>query len=351
MIIGLGLIRLALALTVVITHSHSIFGFTLGNPVIAVRTFFIISGFYMSLILNEKYKSKTVFWYNRILRIFPIYWAVLLLTILSCIGAFLLKGNWGELSDLVKYFGRLDLVSQLLIIISHFTILGREIVMFSNFKNLGNLSGQSFLLIPQAWTLVLELWFYILAPFVLTRKFIVVFTLLVASVVIKYVASELGFSGDLWLYRFFPSELVYFLMGWFSYRIYKLTLNFRNYKIIGIISTVLILLILSVFNYINYEINIREWIFYLLLAILIPLSFNSSKNSKTDRLVGDLSYPVYISHILIINIINPLIILPFSVDINFKAITVFIFTVVFSFLLIKFIQNPIDKIREAKVKI
>lgn len=345
--IGIGLVRLALALTVVITHTSSIFGFTLGNPVIAVRAFFIISGFYMSLVLNEKYKSKTTFWYNRFLKIFPIYWSVLVFTIISCIFAFILRGNWGELTETVKHFGEISLLNKILLIISHITILGRGAIMFSS---LAGLSGQSFLLVPQAWTLVLELWFYLLAPFLLTRKLKTVLPIFVGAILTKYLMLGFGFTDTLWIYRFFPSELVYFLMGWFGYRIYEYISKKDYSKYFGLISTFLILLALSVFNYINFNINIREWIFYILLVFLIPFSFISSKNSRLDRFIGDFSYPVYISHILVNNIVNPLLFLPLSVNKNYQATIVFLFSIMFSFILIRFIQSPIEKIRVAKAK-
>ena len=56
--------------------------------VVAVQAFYIISGFYMALILNTKYVGAgayRVFIGNRFLRIYPVYWVVLILTVvLSC---------------------------------------------------------------------------------------------------------------------------------------------------------------------------------------------------------------------------------------------------------------------------
>ena len=52
----------------------------------AVQVFFIISGFYISLILNEKYIDGNggyfLYLSNRFLRIFPLYWLLMLLYIL-----------------------------------------------------------------------------------------------------------------------------------------------------------------------------------------------------------------------------------------------------------------------------
>src|SRR6185437_11934638 len=86
----MGLIRLLLALAVVATHCGPIFGCNLVGGQIAVQSFFIISGFYMSVILNEKYvgvnNSYRLFITNRFMRLYPIYWAVFVATMLVCIG-------------------------------------------------------------------------------------------------------------------------------------------------------------------------------------------------------------------------------------------------------------------------
>ena len=82
----MGKIRLLLALSVVAVHGGIIWKFQLVGGHIAVQAFFIISGFYMSLILNEKYigsnSSYKLFITNRFLRLYPIYWTVLLFTLL-----------------------------------------------------------------------------------------------------------------------------------------------------------------------------------------------------------------------------------------------------------------------------
>ena len=86
----MGAIRLLLALSVVAVHGGAIFGFSMVGGQIAVQSFYIISGFYMSLILNEKYigvnNSYRLFLTNRLIRLYPIYWSVLLGTIIACAG-------------------------------------------------------------------------------------------------------------------------------------------------------------------------------------------------------------------------------------------------------------------------
>ena len=86
----MGVIRVLLAISVILGHVGPVLGIDGVGGVIAVKAFYIISGFYMSLILNEKYvgqrNSYRLFLSNRLLRLFPIYWTILLLTLLVCVG-------------------------------------------------------------------------------------------------------------------------------------------------------------------------------------------------------------------------------------------------------------------------
>src|SRR5713226_5516703 len=77
----MGILRLLFALSVLISHSRQFFGYNIANPTIAVFSFFIISGFYMGLVLDKKYgvRSKFLFLSNRFLRIYPLYWLTLLI--------------------------------------------------------------------------------------------------------------------------------------------------------------------------------------------------------------------------------------------------------------------------------
>ena len=75
----MGTIRLLLALAVVFTHSY---GYLFTGGKLAVQLFYIISGYLMSLILlnNKTYSNLYKFYSNRLLRLFPVYWGVAILT-------------------------------------------------------------------------------------------------------------------------------------------------------------------------------------------------------------------------------------------------------------------------------
>ena len=58
-LLNMGLLRFCLALAVVAAHTHQrLFPFQMISGFYAVKVFFVISGFYMALILNEKYLLK-----------------------------------------------------------------------------------------------------------------------------------------------------------------------------------------------------------------------------------------------------------------------------------------------------
>ena len=78
----MGLLRLYLALCVFHDHVNSNAPRMFLSSSVAVCIFFIISGFYMSLVINENYKNQNngiiSFYINRFLRLYPIYIIILL---------------------------------------------------------------------------------------------------------------------------------------------------------------------------------------------------------------------------------------------------------------------------------
>jgi len=74
---SIGILRLFLAFCVIAGHSQmTVFGVLGPNwSVWAVQIFFVISGFYMALILNTSYRTLPVksFYFSRAVRIYPTY--------------------------------------------------------------------------------------------------------------------------------------------------------------------------------------------------------------------------------------------------------------------------------------
>jgi peptidoglycan/LPS O-acetylase OafA/YrhL len=71
----MGLLRLFLAMLVVISHTgNTLYGYNIG--VVAVISFFILSGYVMSMLIEKYYKQPSLiptFYLDRITRLFPQY--------------------------------------------------------------------------------------------------------------------------------------------------------------------------------------------------------------------------------------------------------------------------------------
>jgi peptidoglycan/LPS O-acetylase OafA/YrhL len=133
----IGLIRLLLAISVVSVHSTPIFGLRLVGGESAVESFYIISGFYMSLILNEKYVNQKhaflLFISNRFLRLFPVYWAILGLTLLFwiCVRHHTIAAPAADsLGMFMTYFHSMSAGSIVFLIFTNVCLFFQDAVMF-----------------------------------------------------------------------------------------------------------------------------------------------------------------------------------------------------------------------------
>ena len=363
----MGIIRILLALSVLAAHSEAIFGTNLVGGKIAVQAFYIISGFYMSLILNEKYIGKNnsfrLFITNRFIRLFPIYWIVLTSTIIVCIGVVIItKGQ--ILPKFDSYLSvKTNILSFLFLILTNIFLFGQDIVMFLGITpengNLFFISDfaitkpplHSFLFVPQAWTLSIELMFYLIAPFILKRGFKFVIIIIILSFICRlYLFNNLGLQNDPWTYRFFPSEIMFFLFGYLSYRMY---LKIKNIFLPTYISKIILLYVivltivyqsLPVIKISYSPFNLFEIIYFLSIIFSIPVLFNFSKNLKFDNMIGELSYPVYISHILVITICSAV---PFEF---LKTGWLFaLITIIIAYFLNKIVAIPLEKYRQSRL--
>lgn len=363
----MGIVRVLLALFVVFDHSRAIQFISLPGGPFAVKVFFIISGFYMTLILSKKYVgqgSYGLFITNRFLRLYPIYWTVVGLTIVVSIGSFLIYGNWMRLIPYVTYNEYMSLSTLGYLGATNLLLFGQDLVMFLGFNlDTGKMfltsnfittvpQFHNFLFIPQAWTVGLELLFYLVAPLIVRKKLRVIFILITISVLIRcYIYFVLGMPHDPWTYRFFPNELALFLIGTVSYHIFE---YFRKSPVKNYYHKIIFigyLILLMIYNYIpsiSNVIDINSALFYIFTGLSIPSIFILTKSSKLDNRIGDLSYPIYLVHMLIIYIINLLI-----KEYNFtfhRGTIIVILTIIISYLLVKYIADPIEKIRQKRVR-
>ncbi|MDF2858574.1 MAG: hypothetical protein K0Q87_4425 [Neobacillus sp.] len=363
-VFGLGLLRTLLALAVVIAHTSSIFGYKIVDAVIAVQGFYIISGFYMALILNEKYVNNAhLFYTNRFLRLYPIYFVILLSTLLLAIASYFHNGQWGGMHYIVQGY-KYDNVSALtwiFTVVTNLTIVGQDWVPFLAFDSInGNMFLTShyykeahamykFMLLPQTWTIGLEIMFYVLAPWLVKRNYKIIVGVIGLSFGVRVYLRSIGLAIDPWNYRFFPSELALFLMGVLAYKYYnKHKTSLLQSKISPMVTMVVIVLTL-VFNYIPLNYALKQWGYYFLIMISLPFIFSYSQNSCIDRYIGDLSYPIYMAHSFVILAIIAIYPANWSQQTVFGFVTV-IFSIILAAIIMRYVQAPIEHIREKRVK-
>ncbi len=315
----MGTIRFFLAVAVVIAHTSSVFGFGLVGGEMAVKLFFMISGFYMALILNEKYVgvngSFWLFFKNRLLRLYPLYFLILIATILITYFGYQFRPDIeSAYSHFLTYGNQLTPGSWAYLVSTNGIMLGMDTSLFLEFSSSGALNFTkdfhasnpklySFLYIPQAWSISIELMFYLIAPFIV-RNLNLLILLLLLSLGLSITLEVLDFPSDPWNYRFFPSQLMFFILGSGGYLIYKRMQN----KQVQVSQTlkyglfIVVLLITLLYSFLEevidpFSLSVLTVAIY---AVSIPVIFDLSKMWKKDRFVGELSYSIYMVHILVI---------------------------------------------------
>jgi peptidoglycan/LPS O-acetylase OafA/YrhL len=361
----MGLMRLLLSLSVVVYHSGStIFGFTIIDPMAAVQTFFIISGFYMALILNEKYTgagSYRLFISNRLLRIYPAYWTVIILTLAGLMVFYLLGGNAWELGYFIRNYNLLNVKAFFFLIGTQLIILGQELACLLGFDPgtgsfyftrcywLTRPELNKFLLLNQMWSVSLELMFYLLAPLLVRKNVYVLLAVLIPSLLLRvFISVNLGLPDEPWINCLFFTQIAFFMFGVISYKIYAY-LKARSVPKGAYASiTALLLGITMLYQFIIPVGSIKQWYYYLLVIVTIPFVFSYTKDIKIDQRIADLSYPIFISHFFIFHSI-----LPFLNRLKLTEYVAFVTsvgTILFSMFLIKFIINPIERYRQGRVQ-
>ncbi len=330
----MGFLRIYLALCVVAAHANAFVPWAMHGGREAVQIFFMISGFYMALIA-DKYPSKLEFYCSRFLRIFIPYWFVAVGVVLACIVSGIAIDEWGVLGLYRNYSpDNNGLAGVVITAISNVTILLQDAVMFLTNDGGEKLSftrdfGFSkhplwlFLVIPQAWSVAVELMFYITVPFIAKLRIRSLVVILLVSVGVRLLAyMGLGLDNDPWTYRFFPFELALFVAGMLGCRFYRAKYAYLK-KVVSKIdlqrwwskSIYVIVLFLLFFmmkwlelllgKFINE--NYAVLVIYLLWACLLPFLFAISKSLSWDRFVGELSYPVYLVHVFVISVVGILL--------------------------------------------
>ena len=346
----MGYFRLLLAISVFLGHAWAVFPpriYEFAGGVVSVRLFYMISGFLIALVLHSKYHSAINFYKSRMLRLLPVYQITLILTISLSILSYLSMGDPFLLGYFAGYANLLTTPEIILLLIPQFTTIALDLYGFIGINDGGlflaeqswkNVNGYQFLLVPQAWTLGLECWFYFLAPFIIRKTSYVVILAIMSLASGILVDNLLEFSGDdPWARRFFPSELKYFLAGVLSFKLKSKLVQSRTRNCVLVF--VVVLAATSLVDYIS--IPIYSLCVYFIFFLSLPSLLKISSRLPFDRIIGDLSYPFYLCHWFILHAVANAILPSFE----YPKLSSLLYSILLSLLLVLLIERKIDTFR------
>ena len=300
----MGVLRCLLALSVLLVHDMDGW-FKLIDGAAAVQCFFLISGFYMALVLNERYADVGSFYFNRALRLLPTYWAVVLLTL----AAAMLAGRPTFIDTALQ--SDLTWDARALVLVSSVFLVGSDVMLFVRPTETGLVFTADFWNeppylfpyhpIPPAWSLPVEMAFYALAPFLVRSRWRLLAGLLLGLAIRVIVYKAFG-SHDPWRYRFFPAELGVFCAGGLAYHCYRAMQVNAVARRIGIACLALLIAAMLAHPYLPPAARYVP-ITALMLASL-PFVFALTRENTADRWLGELSYPVYLLHFPVLQYVS-----------------------------------------------
>ena len=289
-----------------------------GEAYYAVSGFFILSGFYMDLVLNEKYLVRhqgiRQFYRARFWRLAPAFYAVFVLSVLLALTSGTTTfGQWSRpTSEVLERIAAMPLLWQAIAFVANSTSFLTDVLLFvwfspdgaahlaaGNDAPAGMISGNQLTLMPQTWSLSIELVFYALVPLLARRRWWVLALLIVAGYALRYWLFHInGISRGsyAWSHAFLPAELHFFFIGMLGHRFYQFALTGAAWpKPIGFAALGVYLVWFMIWK--ETTVGANELAHTLLLGLMMPFVFAAFGDLKWDRAIGELSYAIFICHI------------------------------------------------------
>jgi peptidoglycan/LPS O-acetylase OafA/YrhL len=355
----LGTIRFLLAFAVVCAHVGTLpFTVSIGG-VLAVQSFYIISGFLIALVWTNKYQhlpsGLSLFYSNRAARIYFLYWTVLLISIAVAQATKTFTHNYPA------YFVPQPRALLPYKIFTNAFIFGSSAAYWLGFDD-GSLhftmdfQSSSYsvwwtTILAPAWTLDLELTFYLLAPFLVNLRLRYFILIIAASFAARFSWYAMGHDADPWNYRFFPFEIGLFLTGVATYRVSRI-MDLKPHPLI--LAIFFAGLVLSVAGYGNLGLPYGPYASFLYLfafAALIPYVFKLTRSWSIDGFLADMSFPLYLAHWPVSGIwfyyrdyfhLTP----PWP---EYQGLIPAIACVIATALLVIFVERPVERWRQSRV--
>lgn len=333
-----------MALWVVVLHGFAflpslpnklIFKF-FNDGLLPVLGFVFLSGF-VTYILLEKKEPYLFYLKRRAFRLFPVYIAALLVSIL------ILNVSSDVLHNLPfnnpNYNNRIALINDAKVylplnILSHLTLTHG---LFPN-----NIFPFSYTLIGQSWSLTLEWQFYIFIPVIykaITEKkiiYIIISLMIIPAMILSFIYMPQK--------SFLPNLIHYFLIGFFSYPLFKLYVKENKYYLFYFL-----LVMAAILGFVHIGISIMIFVFAVLLLLqkLKPKIGDIIFGNKYLLILGNISYSMYCIHMIIyylvgwfllkLNINDPILFSLIFISVGAFG-TIFISKLTFKYIEYKFIS-------------
>jgi len=312
-------LRAYLALWVLIGHCLQLSGYSgdgwsgvlllLREANYAVDIFMLISGFVIFYLIDNKKENYRVFIIRRFFRLWPLFIVTLAVSLPVSVVAIenfsLLKEIYpgAEIDTLIKLFNG-GWEAPIKHIFAHATMLHGAIPEQI-------LSGSPTAFLPPAWSISLEWQFYLFAPicFWAFSSSAKSRAILAAVAIVGYIVSRKYMHVH--MNAFLPMHVEYFFFGCVSYFIYQYsTGSHLRVKLftVGVAISVFLLLI-------SQTINMVPLCFWIPFCCLLIDRHNHKHqgvvswlfNNRAARYLGAISYSIYLSHILVIVLVQYLI--------------------------------------------
>lgn len=295
-----GFYRYILAGFVIFSHlnfSHwSLFGIPINQGVCAVFSFYIISGFFSAVIFDrfkrEEGHDVLRFYVDRLLRILPLFWAVIF--IISCINLVAYQPALGVTPGAYRKFS------------SYVYALLQPLNGLIAYFYKGDFPfGPFFPSLPVVVSLALEVQFMFILPlfvYLSTRHLLYVIAL--SSILTIKALIYGGPELENYTYRYVIGLLPLFLCGLLLYRQVQNSAPQRvKLEYVGVILGLVYLALLVAIRPESTEM-LGELSLALITCPLILKACLKKRSGKWDHLAGYLSYGIFLTHLPILRILN-----------------------------------------------
>jgi peptidoglycan/LPS O-acetylase OafA/YrhL len=188
----------------------------------------------------------------------------------------------------------------------------------------------------------MEILFYVSAPFLARLK-----TVTLAGIIIASFALDVWLSSGRVTYFFAPAQFYLFATGMMLYRTYS-SLNLAD-KVVthrSLIAAVAGGLFLLAWGLSLLDPSMPQSAQLLCFALLIPSLFALSKDSDWDRRLGNLSYPIYLSHMLVGGILA-VVFKRLAVNDSLATVLMVAACILVAMILHRLVEVPVEGIRSA----